>query len=148
MDSKSDLKALSKALDAKFSVGGFKFGYDGLLGLIPVFGNGVTMTLSMYIVMRAILMRYPSAIILKMIFNILVENIIGIIPILGNIFDFAWKSNLKNISLLEKYDMDPRRTERASKRQIIIILLSLVGLFVMTIYLIIKLTWVILENLF
>lgn len=140
MNNKSDLKILSQALDSKFSIGSFRFGYDGLIGLVPVIGDTITMCLSMYIVVRAIFMRYPTSIIIKMFINVLVENIISIIPLFGNIFDFIWKSNLKNIRLLEAFDSYPKATIRSTKLQLFILFFSIIGIFIFSIYLIIKLT--------
>lgn len=139
MKNKKDLRILSEALDSKFTLGGFKFGYDGLIGLVPVVGDLFTMSLSMYIVFRAILMNYPLSIIIKMLMNIFVENIIGIIPLIGNVFDFVWKSNLKNIKLLDTFDANPTRTLRSTKLQLGLIFVFVLLFFGLTIYLIFSL---------
>jgi hypothetical protein len=148
MNSKNDLKSLSLFLDSKFKIAGFKFGYDGLLGLIPVAGDVITMSLSMYIVTRALFMKYPTPILIKMVINILIENLIGIVPFFGNIFDFAWKSNLKNIKLLEQFDANPTATLKSNHRKILLMLLALIGVFIFMIYAIIKLTIMFFEFLF
>lgn len=148
MSYKNDLKILSKALDSKFQIGQFRFGYDGLVGLVPVAGDAITMSLSMYIVLRALQMRYPTPIILKMTVNVLTENIIGLIPIVGNIFDFVWKSNLKNISLLEEYDANPVASLKSAQRSLLLSFVALIGLFIITLYILIVATVAILRWLF
>ena len=148
MQTKNDLKILGQFLDSKFKIGRFKFGYDGLIGLIPVVGDITTMSLSMYIVLRALLMKYPTPIIIKMILNILIENLIGIIPFFGNLFDFAWKSNLKNITLLEQYDAHPDASLKANKRKLLFMLLALLGVFLLMIFIVIRLTVMVFEFLF
>ena len=148
MNSKGDLELLSKALDSKFKIGNFRFGYDGLIGLIPVAGNAVTMSLSIYIVFRALLMKYPSTIIIKMTSNILIENIIGVIPIIGNIFDFFWKSNLKNMRLMQQYDTHPEKTVRSTKLKLSILVIFLIGLFILSLFIVIWITAAIFQWLF
>lgn len=148
MNSKGDLELLSKALDSKFKIGNFRFGYDGLIGLIPVAGNAVTMSLSIYIVFRALLMKYPSTIIIKMTSNILIENIIGVIPIIGNIFDFFWKSNLKNMRLMQQYDTHPEKTVRSTKLKLLILVIFLIGLFILSLFIVIWITAAIFQWLF
>lgn len=56
--------------------------------------------------------------------NILIDNLLDMVPILGNFFDFVWKSNAMNLALVENYLSNPHRTTMASR----IIVLSAVGL--------------------
>ncbi len=146
MQTKHDLKLLSTYLDSQFKFMGFRFGLDGLIGLIPFVGDAVTMTCSMYIVFRAILLKYPTSIIIKMVLNVMIENLMSLIPIVGNLFDFIWKSNVKNIKLLEDYDLNPHATVRSTKAKLWLLVLSVFGFFILSFYLIIKVTTFIIES--
>lgn len=112
----SDLKTLTDFLDTRYRGPlGFRFGWDALLGLIPVVGDLVTSGLSLYIIFRAAALDCPPVVLLRMGMNILIENVIDMIPVIGNIFDFAWKSNLKNMALLDSHLRNPVQTRRSSR---------------------------------
>lgn len=96
-------KRIAWLLDNQFSIGSFRFGLDPLLGLFFGVGNMVTVLLSTYIVWIAWEMQTPAGILARMIFNIAVDFLIGLIPILGQLLDFGVKANQKNIELLENY---------------------------------------------
>lgn len=110
-----DIEVLSKLLDSKFKGPfGFRFGFDGIIGLIPGVGDFITSILSGYIVLRAVLLGYPVSVILRMLFNVLVDSFLQSIPVLGNIFDFFVKSNQRNFKLMKAYDASPVQTEKRS----------------------------------
>ena len=92
-------------LDAGFVIPGttIRFGWDSIIGLIPGVGDGLTAIISLYFVFRGIQERIPLRILLVMLFHILLEWIIGSIPILGDTFDLFFKANLRNLALLQKY---------------------------------------------
>ncbi|MGE3758090.1 MAG: DUF4112 domain-containing protein, partial [Pseudobdellovibrionaceae bacterium] len=75
---------------------------------------------------------------LRMGLNILFENLIDLIPLIGNVFDFFWKANLKNISLLESHLENPRKTTIQSRILIFAVfaffIAAFVGLIILTIY--------------
>ena len=112
--SMKDIELLSEWMDSKFKIGPFRFGLDGLIGLIPGVGDLATSLVSFYIVIRAALLGASFSVILRMLLNILIEYLVGLTPILGNIFDFIWKSNIKNIELFRKYKASPRPTAKKS----------------------------------
>jgi hypothetical protein len=77
-------------------------GLDPLLGLIPGGGDTATALMSLYIMVVAIRLETPLPVLLKMGINILVDFGVGVVPIVGDVIDAMWKSNLKNIYLLEQ----------------------------------------------
>jgi len=87
---------------------GFRFGWDGLIGLIPFLGDFITNVISIYIISQAMLMGCSASVLLRMGLNLLVENLLDLIPFLGNFFDFFWKANEKNLRLLELHSLDPK----------------------------------------
>lgn len=102
------LKALAKLMDSQFQGPlGFKYGLDALLGLIPGLGDILTSGVSLYIIIQSALLGCNSTILFRMGLNVFVENIFDMIPILGNVFDFVWRSNNKNIALLELHLLKP-----------------------------------------
>jgi hypothetical protein len=110
------LRSLSILLDSQFKGPfGFKFGLDGLLGLIPVFGDIATAGASLYIITQATNLGASPAVILRMILNVALENVIAVVPLIGNIFDFFWKSNNKNMALLEAHLLNPQGTRARSR---------------------------------
>jgi hypothetical protein len=78
-------------------------GLDSLVGLLPVSGDLVTGAVSLYTVAEAARAGADKGVIAKMLFNIVVDVGVGSIPVLGDVFDVFWKSNVKNADLFEKH---------------------------------------------
>lgn len=132
--SREQLKRLSTLLDSKFQLPfGWRIGWDGILGFIPGVGDVLTNIVSFYIVYQAAMMGCPPSIILKMAINILVDNLIDAVPILGNFFDFMWKANNSNVALLEAYLNNPQHAVRASRIHVFLVLCLVVAFFVASI---------------
>lgn len=114
-DSIKDIQILARFLDSKFSAPlGFRFGWDGILGLIPGVGDIFTSTFSLYIIARAAALGCTVPVLLRMGLNVWIDNLLAAIPILGNVVDFFWKSNLRNLKLLEQHLKDRKGTTRSS----------------------------------
>lgn len=99
------LRRVSKLLDNAITIPGTKisFGLDPILGLLPGGGDTLTGGISAYIVVEAARMGIPRDILYKMVGNILIDSFAGTVPVVGDLFDLGWKSNVKNIELLEKH---------------------------------------------
>ena len=99
------LRQLSENLDESFTIPGtnMKFGMDALLGLVPGGGDLVSGIFSLYMLRAAIKMKLPKRAIFSMLVNILLDTTIGIIPVAGDIFDIFWKSNKRNLKIIEKH---------------------------------------------
>lgn len=139
------IRTLSELLDTKFQGPlGIRFGMDALLGLLPIFGDLVTTTLSFYIIFLAARAGCPVPVVLRMVLNVLVENLIDFIPVVGNIFDFIWKSNQKNLQLFMAYETSPGRVTTQSN----LLLSALVVAFLGTITLLVYSGFLILSNLY
>ena len=82
---------------------GRRIALSGLLGLIPGVGDAAGALLSSYILYEAIRLSAPSTVLLRMIANIGIDTLGGVIPVVGDIFDMAWKANKKNAALLHAY---------------------------------------------
>ena len=99
------LRQLSENLDESFTIPGtnIKFGMDALLGLVPGGGDLVSGIFSLYMLRAAVKMKLPKRAIFSMLVNILLDTTIGIIPVAGDIFDIFWKSNKRNLKIIEKH---------------------------------------------
>lgn len=94
---------IAKLLDSQFKIGKFRFGLDPVMGLLPGLGEVIPLGLSAYIIWIAIQMKLPAERIAQMIGNVTVDFLIGLIPVLGDIADFAIKANVKNMEILRQY---------------------------------------------
>lgn len=93
-----------RLLDDSFSIPltNIKFGFDALIGLIPVAGDVLTALASLYLVWSASKLGISKTTLIKMLWNIALDTIIGAIPLLGDFFDVSFKANRKNYNLLLK----------------------------------------------
>lgn len=99
-------KIVVKLLENQFTIWKFKFGLDPILGLFPGAGDLIPAILSFYIVFVAIIHKLPWLKILRMVVNIFLDFLIGVIPVLGDFFDFIVNPNTKNMAILEQYLKD------------------------------------------
>lgn len=101
------VERISYLMDEQFRLPGtnFRFGLDPIINLIPVAGDLGGFAVSTMLLLTMAKHGVSRKVLIKMTLNIILDTAIGAIPILGNIFDFAYKSNTKNINLLkEHYD--------------------------------------------
>ena len=99
---------LAYLMDGAIPIGRWSIGIDPLLGLIPGIGDLIGALISMVIVMRAVQAGIPRIAVARMMANIAVDTLIGSIPLFGDAFDFAYKSNLKNLRIYEQSLIDRR----------------------------------------
>src|SRR5690606_28584295 len=90
-------------LDTSIPVGRWRIGIDPLLGLIPAIGDWIAAVLSLYIVYESARLGAPVHVLFRMAGNILIEALLGVVPVLGDLFDFAWRANIRNLALIEKF---------------------------------------------
>lgn len=127
------LRSFSRLLDSSIPLpGGYRIGLDGFIGLIPGVGDIAGGLASSYIIIEAAQLGASTTTLLRMVFNVLLESIVGIIPFLGDIFDFVWKANEKNFALLEKqlHTAKPNNSpeRRLQKTAVILVILLFSGL--------------------
>lgn len=113
----ADLVALRRfafLMDEAFAIPGtrIRVGLDALIGLVPGVGDIVGGMLSTWIIAGALRHRVPARIILRMVFNVAIDLIFGSIPVAGDVFDFLYEENMKNMRLLERY-RDRQRPPRS-----------------------------------
>lgn len=135
------LRWLAWVLDGSIPVGPWHIGIDPLLGLIPGLGDWLGAAASGYIVYEAARLGVPGPVLLRMVGNILVETIIGVVPVLGDAFDFAWKANLRNLDLIDRHYSGAisERPKRKIGITVGILLFAVLAAFVGLLWLLIKL---------
>lgn len=97
------LDTLARMLDSQFSVMGMRFGFDSVLGLVPVAGDVATGLAGSYSLFTAIRLKLHPLAIAHIGWNLLFDTVIGAIPLVGDVFDFFFKSNTKNFKVIEKH---------------------------------------------
>jgi hypothetical protein len=101
-------------LDSVFTIPGTKIriGLDPILGLIPGLGDLVSPVYTLAILAQARELGLPRVVQLRMILNVAIDALFGIVPVLGDIFDVAWRANDRNMVLLEQHAYEVRRPAR------------------------------------
>lgn len=113
------VRVLAKLLDNSISIPGtgWKFGFDAVIGLVPVVGDLIGAVLSGYIVLEAARAEVPSFTLARMLANVGIDALVGSVPAVGDIFDAAWKANIKNVALLENHLVAGGGINREKKRK-------------------------------
>jgi hypothetical protein len=100
---------IAKLMDSQFDLGGFKFGADAIVGLVPVVGDAVSFAVGMYPVFLARKHGLGRVVIGRMLMNLGIDFVAGAVPVIGDAIDVLHKANLKNLALLKKA-LDKRQT--------------------------------------
>jgi Domain of unknown function (DUF4112) len=105
------LRRVSQLLDSAFAIPGtsYRVGLDPIVGLVPWVGDLVSPLFTLALLWQAREMALPRVVQLRMVVNVAIDALVGAIPILGDLFDFAWKANDKNMALLERHAFTSRR---------------------------------------
>jgi hypothetical protein len=125
------LRKLTFLMDQAFGVPGTKwrFGLDALFGLVPGLGDIVGGLIAVYAVHVARQLRAPSVIQLHMLSNIAIDATVGTIPILGDLFDFVFKAQTRNLALLDDWLQTPHEVTKRSRRGLLLVPLAIVLVF-------------------
>jgi hypothetical protein len=100
-----NVRVLARLLDNAIPIPGtsWKIGLDPIVGLIPGIGDLISAVLSGYIILEAARADIPTLTLAKMLGNVGIDTLFGAVPALGDVFDAAWKSNTRNVALLERH---------------------------------------------
>lgn len=96
-------RLVATALDNRFSLFGIKFGFNAFLEFIPGLGDSMAAILSLYIIYLALQLRVPQKILVRMMGNIGITFIVGLIPLVGDAFYIFYKPNMRNVELLNAF---------------------------------------------
>ena len=99
------VEALEKLLERSFVIPGTKipFGLDSVVGLVPVLGDLITAAMGAYMVWEARNLGMSKWQLMRMTANIGIDTALGAIPLVGDAFDFIWRSNSKNLRIIRKH---------------------------------------------
>lgn len=119
-------RAVATWLDDAIAIPGtrLRIGLDPLVGLVPGIGDLAGALASAYLVLVALQLGAPAPVAVRMVVNLALDAVVGAIPLAGDLFDFAWKANRRNLQLLEAWVAEPRGTAAAS-RALVVALLAL-----------------------
>lgn len=99
------VEAMEQLLERSFHIPGTKipFGLDSVVGLVPVLGDLITATMGAYMVWEARNLGMSKWQLMRMTANIGIDTALGAIPLVGDAFDFIWRSNSKNLRIIRKH---------------------------------------------
>jgi Domain of unknown function (DUF4112) len=146
MEKLKKLEHLAWLLDSSIRIPGtsINMGIDSLIGLIPGIGDVTGGIISSYIIWQAVEMGVPRVVLIRMGINVVLETILGAVPIVGDIFDIAFKSNRKNVQLLANYYQSPQVAIKRNTISVVVVGVSIMAVFVLIFFISIKLiAWVI-----
>lgn len=105
LENLNHIRKLSRLMDSAIRIPGigFRIGLDPIIGLIPGAGDLISTAFSTYIIFLAARFGLPREILVKMILNISLEAVVGTVPLVGDLFDAYYKSNIRNLKLLEQH---------------------------------------------
>ena len=112
----AELDRLAQLLDSRWRIPGtsVRLGVDAIAGLLPGVGDAASGLVSSYIVLRAMNHGASRGLVARMLGNVLLDTVVGSVPILGSIFDVFYKANNRNISLLRSHleNLDEKTSTR------------------------------------
>jgi hypothetical protein len=122
------LRAIARIMDDAVRVPGtnFRIGLDALFGLIPGAGDLAGGLTTAYTIVAAQRLGAPRIVLLRMFWNVVVDTVFGSIPVLGDLFDAAYRANRRNVQLLEAYSASPVRAHRSSKAFMVMVIAALI----------------------
>ncbi|MEH1866033.1 MAG: DUF4112 domain-containing protein [Nostoc sp.] len=99
------IRKLSRLMDTSIRIPltGFRIGIDPIIGLVPGAGDLISTAFSAYIIFLATRFGIPRQDLAKMIFNVGLETVVGTVPLVGDLFDAFYKSNIRNLAILEQH---------------------------------------------
>ena len=98
----------ARLLDSAFEIGGVRVGLDPIVGLIPGLGDLLSPLFTLGILFQARDLGIPKLVQLRMILNVAIDALLGVVPIIGDLFDVAWKANERNMALLDAHAYEVR----------------------------------------
>jgi hypothetical protein len=109
-------RTLARLLDDALPIPGtsFRVGIDPLLGLVPGLGDALAALLSAWLLVLAARMGAPFAVLSRMGIHVVFDLAVGLVPGAGDVLDFFWKSNRRNLKLLEDWQARPEAVARES----------------------------------
>jgi hypothetical protein len=105
------MRRWARIFDSAFRIPGTQitFGIDPILGFFPGIGDLASPIFSLFLLWHGARLRVPKIVLARMVLNVAIDTAVGVIPVVGDLFDFAWKANAWNLAQLEKHAMPGQR---------------------------------------
>jgi hypothetical protein len=105
------LRRWARLFDSAFQIPGtsIRFGIDPILGLVPGVGDLASPVLSLFMIWHGAKLGVPKIVLARMAFNALIDGLSGVVPVVGDLFDFGWKATEWNLALLERHAIPGQR---------------------------------------
>jgi hypothetical protein len=105
---------VSRVLDDLVAVPGtrHRIGLDPIIGLIPVVGDAISGVVGFWLIAEATRFGIPRVVVLRMALNTIVDLVLGAVPVLGDLFDVASRSNARNLALFRRHALEPGASTR------------------------------------
>ena len=125
------LRRLTNLMDQAWGVPGtrWRFGLDALFGLVPGLGDIVGGVIAVYALHVGRLLGVPGVIQLHMLTNIAIDASVGTIPVIGDLFDFVFKAQTRNLAMIDHWLQTPHAATKRSRRGLILVPLAIVVVF-------------------
>ena len=111
---------LARTMDSLYAIPGTKIrlGLDAIFGLVPIAGDLISQAISTYIIWEARQLGVSKLTMARMFANTLVDTMIGAVPLAGDVFDVAFRANMKNLRILQRH-LERRGYRPAGSRPVI-----------------------------
>jgi hypothetical protein len=131
------LRRIAELLDNAFLVPGtsYRVGIDPIIGLLPGIGDLISPLFTIGMLLHARELGVPKVIQARMLINAAIDALGGAVPILGDLFDFAWKSNDKNLALLEFHAREERQGSAGDFAFVTLMVVLVLGIAVIPFFL-------------
>ena len=129
-DAERRIALVARVLDELITIPGthHRFGLDSIVGLIPGVGDLASAAVGGWIILEAARLRLPGVVLARMVVNTVVDLVVGAIPLVGDAFDFIFKSNTRNLALFRRHATDPGASTTEHRAFLAGLVLLLVGL--------------------
>ena len=99
------IEAMERVLERSFTIPGTNMpvGLDAIVGLVPVMGDVISAAMGAYIIWEASNLGLPKWKLWRMAGNVVFDSAVGAIPVAGDVFDFLFRSNSRNLRIVKRH---------------------------------------------
>lgn len=108
----------------------FGIGLDPIVGLVPVVGDLITGAIGLTVLVSARRRGVPRVVLARMLLNLGLDALLGALPVVGDVFDLVWRSNTRNLELLERHQGELEPAARPADYAVLAAAVAVVGLSV------------------
>ena len=131
------LDYMSHLMDSRFRIPGtqIRFGLDAVIGLVPGLGDIVSFAMGSALIIGMVRHGASVRMVLKMLWNLAVDTLIGLFPVLGDIFDVWFKSNRRNYRIFTEY-VKQNKKPRSIWQVLLVVIGGIIGILILFLYLV------------